>query len=206
MSQLGPRVELRRLKAFVAEVENRFIAKYLGVQSLTPPSREEELDAAAYVVLVHGGFENFVEGLSLWLAGRIERSWVYQRRATRCTASLLLYHPMPRDDAETSLSVFDNIRRSVMAGRASVSQAIADNNGVAPAHLRRLFRPLGIDVPSDPGLTASLDRLVAMRHAWAHQYRFGARVSRSATDAKVVSDDCLTFAARLAVGARRARA
>jgi hypothetical protein len=42
-----------------------FLAQYPPGTGLKQPSRAEELDVAAYLVLVHGALENFVEGLAI---------------------------------------------------------------------------------------------------------------------------------------------
>ena len=64
MAAAGPKQELRLLKSYVSELETHFIRPYLAAPTLSAPSRKEDLHVAAYVVLVHGAFENFIEGLS----------------------------------------------------------------------------------------------------------------------------------------------
>ena len=36
-----------------------------------------------------------------------------------------------------------------------------------------------------------------MRHQWAHQYRYGAQVFKSARDAQITVSDCVTLAQKL---------
>ena len=199
MKTTGPQAELAALRRLVKEVESHFVLSHLGPPSLAPPSREEILDVAAYVVLVHGGLENFIEGLALWVLGRSVANWTKVKRTTRCTASLLLYEAIPADDAP--LTVFDNIRKALDLAKIRVSKSVSDNNGITLKHLRALFLPLGVNVPTDPVLTASLDLLVRMRHQWAHQYRYGAQVFTSARDAQTTVSDCLTLAQRLSAEA-----
>lgn len=205
MRRAGPIAELRNLERFVREVESRYIAPHLSNVTLGAPSRAEVLDVAAFVVLVHGAFENFVEGLGYWLVGRVEHSWLTRRRTSRSTASLLLHYTGPFVDPGDTRNVFDNIRISLTTAKTETAKLIGTNNGIAPRHLRAILRPLGVDVPNDPILIASLDMLVSMRHAWAHQYRYGAVVPKSAADAKQTSDDCLQLAQRLAINASRAK-
>jgi len=197
MTRTGPKFELAALERAIRELENRFLRPHLGPPTLAMPARGEILDVAAYVVLVHGALENFVEGLALWVLNRSVANWTNKRRATRCTASLLLYRAAP-DDGSSQVSVFDNLRIALDLAKTAHSNAVHENNGVTPRHLRALFLPLGLNVPADPVLTASLDLVVTIRHQWAHQYRYGAKVVKSARDAQVAVGDCLAFAKRLA--------
>jgi len=207
MRRGGPQEELRKLKRFVGKLENNFLLRHLGVVTLAPPSDAEILDVAAYIVLTHGAFENFVEGLSLWALMRLEQSWLLKKRATRCTASLLLFYPIPGESTPlgAASSVFNTIRLAVDEAKADLSNKIHLNNGITRRHLKALFRPLGIDVPDDPVLTASLDSLVSMRHEWAHQYRFGAMVRRSARDVQKTVMDCISFAKKLSKEVQEAK-
>jgi|SRR5688572_30297842 len=205
MKRKGPKAELHVLRRFVAEAEKKFLAPHLTAATLGTPSRDEELDVAAFVVLAHGAIENFVEGIGYWTLESLERSWINKKRASRSLVSLLLYSTSPGDDSADELSVFDNIRTRLIEAKSTNSKSIEKNNGIAPRNLRTIFRPLGIDVPDDPKLTGSLELLVSMRHQWAHQFRFGAKVVKFAADLKKTSDDCLMLAEKLANGARSAR-
>lgn len=208
MKRKGPTVELRALRKFVAEVETKFIAPHVRhrrTPAMGTPSRDEVLDVAAFVVLVHGAFENFVEGIGLWALEELERSWTYKKRLSRCSASLLLYHTTSRQDFEAPRTVYENIRLAISEAKSSVSADIEQNNGIAMRHLRGMFTPLGIDVPDDLALSAAVDLLVTLRHEWAHQYRYGAKKVKFASEVKKTVDDCLVLAQRLADGARSIR-
>jgi hypothetical protein len=196
MKRSGPSVELKALVRSVKEIEARFLLPHLGLPTLTTPSRKEILDVAAYVVLVHGVLEDFAEGLALWVLSRSVANWTKQKRATRSTASLLLYQKVPPGDAPPA-SVFDNIRTALDDAKTRMSKAVNDNHGITLDHLRTLFMPLGVNVPADPVLTASLELLVTMRHQWAHRDRTRAKVIKSAKDAQTTVSDCLALAEKL---------
>lgn len=205
MSLSGPKVELRALQRSGRELEDRFLRPYLrATPTLLQPTRAEILDVAAFTVLLHGAIENFVEGVAYWVLGRTVRNWTTRKRTTRCTSSLLLYSPTPSGVPATT-TVYDNLRNALHASKEAVSKNIETNHGITLGHLQDLFQPLGVDVPQDPTLTASLDRLVKMRHEWAHQFRYGAKVVKWASDAKVAADDCLKLAARISASARAAK-
>lgn len=183
------------------EVYVKFLLAHLTSATLAPPSRPETLDVAAYVVLAHGALESFVEGLSLWALEEIEVGWTTGLGPTRGTASLLLHSPVPTPPADTSQAAFDTVRQALREAKTIVSLRIHENNGISIRHLRALFVPLGITVPTAPVLVASLDLLVQMRHEWAHQSRVGARVIRSAEEVSKIVADCLVLARQLARGA-----
>ena len=205
MSRLGPRRELQVLTRFVQSIEDQFLKRHLQAAALGPPSEPETLDVAAYVVLAHGALENFIEGVCLWALGHVQKNWLMKQRASRCTASMLLYLGEVRPDDDVSQSVFDTLRLAIDKAKSVYSHDLGNNNGIAMKHLRALFRPLGIDVPEDPTLVGSLELLVSMRHQWAHQYRFGAKTVKTAADVKVTVADCLALATKLAENSAKAR-
>jgi hypothetical protein len=205
MSKRGPRTEFLALRKFVKEAERKFLLSHYQASSLGTPSREEELDVAAFVVLIHGAVENFVEGIGLWLINSIEKHWITNKRTSRPLASLLLHQPAPVRDFDETFAVFDDIRLSIDSAKTTIAKVIYDNNGIAMRHLREIFRPLGVNVPDDPQLSSSLDLLVSMRHQWAHQYRYSIKVAKFASDVKLTSDDCLVLAEKLAQHAMTAR-
>lgn len=205
MRRKGPAAELKSLRRFVVGAEIKFLAPYLSFTELGTPSRTEELDVAAFVVLVHGALENYVEGIGLWALDAIENSWINGRRSSVALVSLLLYSEISLSDLDTPITVFDDIRRSIKSAKEKMSSQIQQNHAITMRNLRKLLRPVGIAVPEDPRLTASLDQLIAIRHHWAHQYRFGAKVPKFAVDVKQVSDDCLSLAEQLAKAAKSSR-
>lgn len=201
MTRTGPKAELGALKRAVSEIEQRFLKPHLtSTPTLKPPSRNEQLDVAAYVVLTHGAIENFVEGIALWVLIRSVGSWTTRKRVTRVTASILLTQSPPAAPDGPQL-VFDTLRTALDGAKTNISRAINDNNGISPRHLRSLLYPLGVDVPNDPVLVGSLELVIAIRHQWAHRSRFGANVPKSAKDAQNAVSDCIKLAEKLAEAA-----
>lgn len=205
MTPVGPKQELRALKSYVSELEKHFIRRYLTAPTLLAPSREESLNVAAYVVLVHGALENFIEGLALWVLDQTVTNWINGKAASRRTVAIALYHPPKKLDPAQNITTYDNIRLALAAENQTQSNTIRDNNGIALKHVRELFYPLGVDVPNDPVLTASIDMIVSMRHHWAHQSRFGTKIVKSAKDATIAVADCLQFAKQLTANVSAAR-
>ena len=197
----GPKVELGILKRAISEVERRFLEPYLATTpTLQPPTRKEQLDVAAYVVLTHGAIENFVEGVALWVLTRSVAGWTTHKKVTRATASILLTQSPPATPDNPRL-VFDMLRTALDDAKASISGTIHENNGISTRHLRALFYPVGVDVPEDPILVGSLDLIIKIRHEWAHRSRFGAKVAKSAKDAQTAVADCIKLAEKIAEAA-----
>jgi hypothetical protein len=201
MKASGPKVELRQLKSSVAEFEKQFVSKHLSAPATIAPTREEALDVAAYVVLVHGAFENFVEGLGFWLLERSAKSCL-DARVTASLMALMLHQPVPTESGSTT---YDTFREVMKEAKKSLSAALIENNGISTRHIRSLFRNFGVDVPRDPLLVSQLDLLISMRHEWAHQSRHEARVVKNAIDVKATVSDCLLFAGQLVDRACKAR-
>lgn len=195
-----PRKELKQLTLFMTEIDRRYLAPHTAINTLAPPTREEELDVAAFAVLAHGALENFVEGLSLWAVNRVQANWI-RKRASRSTVVLLRGTSPTVDFAKETSTVFNLIRTSIDEAKTAHSSRVEGNNGIALKHLRRLLLPVGIDVPTDPVLVGSLDALIKMRHDWAHQYRHGAKTSKSAADVRKTAQDCVALAEQLCKGA-----
>jgi hypothetical protein len=112
----------------------------------------------------------------------------------------LLYQKPPAEDTP-GRSVFDNVRLALDEAKKKMSLDIHDNHGITAKHLRAMFMPLGVDVPSDPVLTASLELLITMRHQWAHHDHRRAKILKSAKDAQTTVSDCLTLAKKLSAEA-----
>lgn len=207
MPTATPARELKAFKRFVKEATDRYLTPHLANAPLAHPTRAEALDGAACVVLVHGALENLSEGLALWVMRKVEATWIYRKRATRSMAAMLLYASPPKleDQVDGTLTVFDNLRLALEEAKKTGSNQVEKNHGVALKHLRSLLLPVGINVTNDAQLTASLEKLVSMRHEWAHQYRFGAKKSRSAQDVKLIVDDCVKMAEKLAADVAAAR-
>jgi hypothetical protein len=198
MTKTGPAKELAILRRAVSEVEERFLLPHLtSPATLKTPSRSEQLDVAAYIVLAHGALENFVEGVALWVLTRSVDNWAAHKRVTRATAAILLSQ-LPPDESAPPRQVFDILRKALDKARTDISRSINENNGISTRHLRSLFYPLGVDVPDDPLLVGSLDLVITIRHEWAHQSRFGAKVTKSAQDVQTAVADCLKLAEKLA--------
>ncbi len=205
MASKGPGLELIRLRKAIADLEATFLLQQLAPPPLSVPSRSDQLATTAFLVMAHAAFEYFAENVAQWALGRIVDSWTMKQRIGRGTATLLLYRG-ERELPETDESVFDQVRLALDNGKQTLSKLLhKENNGVSQKHLRALFYSVGIEVPTDPVLVSSLQRLVTARHEGAHGKVFGATVVMSAQDAKIVVEDCLKLAEKLVTSAKASR-
>ena len=90
MKRTGPSVEMKALARSVKEVETRFLHPHFLPTTLGAPSKQEVLDVAAYVVLVHGALEGFVESLAHWLLKRSVSNWTAKKKATAAPLTIAL--------------------------------------------------------------------------------------------------------------------
>lgn len=205
MAGTGPAAELRQLTRFRKLAETQFLSAHLSSTTLAPPSEAEELAVAAFVVLLHGAFENFVEGLCLYLLNRAEHSWTFKKRLSAASATMLLSLDPPAPVISLPI-VYDRIRRALSEAKVQHSRIIARNHGIAPADLSSLLEPVGLVLTTDAVKISSLELIVSLRHQWAHQYRFAAKKTKSATDIITAADDCIAIAQELASSATALRA
>src|ERR1700722_4015946 len=104
MKRKGPHAELQALRRFINDAERKFLLPHYRPSGLGTPSRDEELDVAAFVVLAHGAVENFIEGIGLWAVETVEQSW-FAKRTSRSLVSLLLHGDVPESNYDFLVSV-----------------------------------------------------------------------------------------------------
>lgn len=193
--------ELKLLRSAIQELEAKFLAGHLGNPGLGLPSASEQLDVAAYIVLSHGVFERFVEGLAKCLSARIVDRWLNGQVAKAGAAALLLHEKPPK--VKVGETVYDMLRLALDQAKSGMAGTINMNNGVSSQDLAELFHPLAVDLPQEPTLVAQMELLIAWRHDWAHKHSPGANGVKTAADAKQTVKDCVAFAERLAENVRR---
>jgi hypothetical protein len=202
----SPVEELKGLRRTLAELTRRFIDPHAEAAPGILPSREAELDCRAYIVLAHAALEQYFETLALWVLHKIRDGWILRRRSTVCLAALMLSRGAAAGDEEEHTLAFDRLRAELQEAVQDLSKAVYENHGASMQHLRRLFYPLGVDIPDDARWKGSLETLSRLRGEIAHRRTLGATVIPSATDLRqIVLDDCSAFAAKLASTVRQLR-
>ena len=131
-------------------------------------------------------------GLALWVLGKSVANWTKRKKQHVCSSIRNRLPMMLRPYlCSTTLGLHSTTQKTRMF------KVVNDNHGTTLDHLRTLFTPLGVNVPADPVLTASLELLVMMRHQRAHQNRRRTKVVKSAKDAQTTVSDCLLLARKL---------
>jgi hypothetical protein len=191
---VNPALGLRRLRHSFAELEKRFLLPHLTDMQLVAPGIGETLDVNAFAVMAHGALEGFCENVALWVLHKACDAWCLRKRMTPSLACLLLVAGDPSMECNSQEGAYDRIRRSLNDIRQTVSRSVNENTGVDIAHLRKLFYPLGVDIPEVPPCMSALAKLVTLRHEVAHRNRHAASVRRTAMEVKEYGERCLELA------------
>ena len=193
MSLTKPKLSWKRLVKHLDQLEKRFVAGNLNLLRVTARAK---LELDAYVVLSHAEFEQFYEDLAKWRLHRIVEQWIHKGKASGATMALVLAYNADIDRAGEQAN-FDRVRLRLQVAKREHSRLIHDNHGTGIDYLWRLFCPLGVDIPSDVALRASLEGFVKLRGERAHKNRLGATIQKSPADLRVIVGDCLKMAQRI---------
>ena len=197
---------LQELRHAVNGLDDKFIKPYLPAQPGVDPA-VYNLDVRAYLLLSHAALEQFVEDLCLELMNRAVDSWESNHHLSEPLLALVAFYsdclPISENEREPEVTFFDHIRIGVEKAKTTFSSYLKrKNNGVSVKYLRQMLLPVGLSLPTDPRLVASLGQLASHRGDNAHKHR----VSKSA-DPKTAREwvgDCLLLSALLTDDAMKA--
>ena len=164
-------VELRdQLKEEIALLHGRFLNKWLPAQPQDSPE-DYQHDVKAFCVLAHAVFEEFAEDIALNAVNYVKSAWL-AKQFTPATAALLAAYQFKLnicEDEDTSQErIFDQVRKGLDECTSRHSIALSQNHGFSLKYLRGMLTPIGIDVPDDLKLMASLRELADARGSYAH--------------------------------------
>lgn len=196
-----PDLALTNLRTTVQNLEATFLPQSLAVRSLTSLGLPEALKLSAYVVLAHAAFEEYFEALATWGLDMAVEDWRHQR--IRKSAATLILHvgkvSAVSDDTPEDRA-FERVRAELDRVKKSFSNFITrDNHGISAKYLKRLFYPLGVDLPPDVRMMASLDTLAGLRGTAAHTATRGAKRQLDPNDTKKIVTDCLDLAVAMKI-------
>jgi len=188
-----PGILLTETKAYLEEIRG------LLVEDIEPTElsldRQSELKIRSYCVLSHAALEEYFEGVALWLLDAVtdgflvgERSKSLLTLVATCTKKMTI----ETDETVGEKKSFDYLRPIVAEAKEQLSHTIKENNGISVKYLRKLYIPLGIDVPPDPTLKNSLQLLARYRGDFAHG-RIASKIP-SVGDASSLIADCVEIA------------
>lgn len=159
-------------------------------------SDTEVVTLKAYIVLAHAAFEDYFESLSRYALQKTVDDWE-QRQTPRPGIATLLLHcgkVLAIDDDTNDSRSFDRIRLALKAAKSSMSiSGINENHGISIRHLRKLFYPVGVDLPPIPEIS-SASTLFDARCEVAHHATWAAKKQKDPGSVRQLVEDCLKVA------------
>lgn len=198
----------QELKTEIDALEERFLKDWLPAQPEHTPN-DYQHDVKAYCVLAHAAFEEYAEEISLVALKTAEDAWT-SKEFSKTTISLLLFYSakleVTEEEDEPQERIFDLIRKGIGECKAKHSNALSNNHGFSLKYLRKIFTPVGVDIPDTVKLMESLRELAEARGSYAHsqakQAMYGQwkRANRpmEPEKAKVAVSDCIELCEHLA--------
>lgn len=151
------------------QLNERYLKRFIPVDPQHTPA-DFEYDVKAFSILSHAAFEEYVEAVSEAMMLKIEND-LLQNKITLATACLLSTYGVKLlfldNENDTEKSCFDRVRVVIADAKKIHSKILKDNHGVSVRYLRKLLIPVGIDMPTGPGM-ASLKKLADARGSFAH--------------------------------------
>jgi hypothetical protein len=189
------------LESQIKELDLHFIDSWIPAKPGDEPN-DYQYDVKAYCVLAHAAFEEYVEDISLFGLNKAYDSWV-GKIYSKATVCLLLFYNQKLEVNDDELSkqdkIFDLVREKINESKSNHSIAIQGNHGFSLKYLRKLFTPIGVDIPDTPNIIESLKKLTSARGSYAHSQAkhatYGAwkklKNPMSPEDARLIVEDCL---------------
>lgn len=194
-----PDVAYNHLQTTIQALETTFVSPALAVRTLSAMSKPEILHLSAYVVLSHAAFEEYFEALASWGLETAVSDWIAGNARAAATTLILHAGKVSAVDEDTPDSrSYDRVRIELDRLKTRFSGFITrENHGISVKYLKRLFYPLGVDIPANVRWMSSLETLAGLRGAAAHTSTRGAKKQLDpAATTKIVSD-CLELALEL---------
>lgn len=187
------------LQDYILELVVKYVEPHRN--SLESPS-DYKLDVRSFCILCHAAFEEFLENITLYSIDRICGEFNSKlRKISYATICFLHFdeHPLKLTENKKweSQKMNDYLASRLKERKSELSSyATQENHGIDVKYLRKLLLPIGIDVPKDPKIRASLDTLKNVRGAYAHSYT---RIDRplAPEDAERTVEDVLEMVTRI---------
>lgn len=152
--------EFITLQDYLLDIEIKYICP---LEKKLLLDKADELDLRSYCVLSHAAFEEFAENMSLKVLDEITKNFANTKQISVGLIMLLHIKGSPEDIDKIDL-LYDYILEKLKDIKSSFSKEIATNNhGVSLKYLKRMFIPIGIDIPNNSRLISSLDQLAKYR-------------------------------------------
>ncbi|WMT18166.1 HEPN domain-containing protein [Parageobacillus toebii] len=171
------------------KIEEKFLKPHLEDRLSTPEEYEE--DVKAFCILSHALFENYFEQVALMVLEKSTTQWIEEKKLSTPLLTLLSYSNTRFDllkDQEPYQSVYDRLKKVIEDAKKQLSKEIYNNHGASEKYLRKILCPVSIDVPQDPTIINSLQKLANARGDYAHKH---IKKTINPEDAKLYVSDCI---------------
>lgn len=151
----------RALKSRLKELEKHYIKSFYEKDPFDWTPRQHDL-ARGYRVLCHAEIESYLEEMAKDLLTYSVNEWRRDEKVTITMTSLMTYFYRPEKTDKLS-TMFNK------AANDFKKQVIEGNHGIKTENLKKLFRPLGIDIEElDTAWKSTLDTYGSRRGETAH--------------------------------------
>ncbi|CEQ21377.1 HEPN domain-containing protein [Paraclostridium sordellii] len=155
------RARYRALKSRLKELEKHYIKSFYDKDPFELTPRQHDL-ARGYRVLCHAEIESYLEEIATDLLKYSVDQWNINKKVTiTMTAMLTYFHKTEKKDKLGTMfnQGATNFKR----------QVIEKNHGIRSDNIKKLFRPLGIDIDElDSAWVSTLDTYGSRRGETAH--------------------------------------
>jgi hypothetical protein len=173
------------LRSQVSLIEKTYIT--FAYDPLGNYSRENLLNAASYLLLIHAELETYIEGCVRRAIRASEKGWTKNRRTCRpLVASCLFSSKSATPDKH---STKDELGGFVTSALKNAEAKLSGNHGIKEHNIIPLLHVIGFPVEkADPILIAELDAIGSIRGDHAHnsaRQHFAARFDPFAIKSKI---------------------
>ncbi len=182
---------------YINEIAHTYINKHVPAD----PSKSYnvyELDVKSFAILSHAALEEYFEHIAQYTLEEIQKGYLSRKYSffllcflNSCSRPLVVKEEDRGPEEQAFRRVLDRLNKA----KSDHSQTIHNSHGAGLKFLRKMYYPLGIDIPDDVRLNEALKRLSSLRGEFAHK-RSVTRVP-APEDVKKDVDDCLELARRI---------
>jgi len=187
---------LNELNNYIEEINQKFIISHLGVMN---PPQIYKIDVFSYCVLGHAAIENYLEKIALYLMTKSIENCQKNNYINMSLLSLvgqsntrLLETPDIKLITEGKLNYFPHyFEKFITKIKNEFSTLINNNHGINLEYIYKILLPLGINIPIDPNIINSLDKLSKSRGEYAHKSPRFIKKILVPEDALIYVNDCI---------------
>lgn len=180
----------------INKIKSDYILKHLPAKPTDDPAKFE-IDVKIFCILAHAALEEFFENIALVVLEQSVDAFLTSGAINKSLLAMIAAGSerirIPDRDEPDEIKPFNNIRDILIAFKSEHSVYIQqENHGINLHHLRALFYPLYIEIPSNVKYKSSVQKLANFRGEYAHKQTYSKLLSPE--DAVKIVADSLRFA------------